>query len=437
MSSNDKFERDFEAFLNEGDPSLSALYRKLPQAEPDPKLDAAVLAMAHRALNPQLVATPSAQRTSAARRRARWIPALSAAATAVFAIGVAIKLGPHTWTERHEAPAAASAHDDGVVHVRTIDAPKPAPEPPVSPPPPSATGNVLAPAQQPAHGYARKPAPVPAEAMLQKSAPPPAAAPAPAPPAAAPPPIATEAPAVERQTQKKVEDVATPAPQAFPPAGSRSVEMDAVERKQAIAEGAWQRLHENDAAPAPEPAAKSASAEKRSAAAPLAPERVAPATAGPQPRAKTALSPSSPTAGLSAQQAPAAPALAREVPAKQAEATAPVAAQEAAAPTQSAQALGTASGAAAPATPRDEAKRADAAAAADKEEAPRDAKLKDFSAQTLRNSHLYPESWVAEIQRLIRTGHEAEAHENLTLFREKYPQYRLPADVERFAREAR
>ena len=66
MSSNEKFERDFESFLNGDDTSLSALYRKLPQAEPDAKLDEAVLAMAHRALNPQLVATPSAR---APRRR--------------------------------------------------------------------------------------------------------------------------------------------------------------------------------------------------------------------------------------------------------------------------------------------------------------------------------------------------------------------------------
>jgi len=42
MSSNEKFEREFEAFLNEEDSRLAALYRKLPQPEPDAKLDAAI-----------------------------------------------------------------------------------------------------------------------------------------------------------------------------------------------------------------------------------------------------------------------------------------------------------------------------------------------------------------------------------------------------------
>ena len=52
-SANEKFEREFEAFMNEEDSRLAALYRKLPQDEPDARLDAAVRSMAHRALNPQ------------------------------------------------------------------------------------------------------------------------------------------------------------------------------------------------------------------------------------------------------------------------------------------------------------------------------------------------------------------------------------------------
>ena len=35
MSGNEKFEREFEAFLTEEESRLAALYRKLPQAEPD------------------------------------------------------------------------------------------------------------------------------------------------------------------------------------------------------------------------------------------------------------------------------------------------------------------------------------------------------------------------------------------------------------------
>src|SRR6185369_12365546 len=76
MSSNEKFEREFADFLAEEDSRLASLYRKLPQLEPDSRLDGAVRAMAYRALNPQLVATPQAGSQS---RRGRWLPALGAA----------------------------------------------------------------------------------------------------------------------------------------------------------------------------------------------------------------------------------------------------------------------------------------------------------------------------------------------------------------------
>src|SRR6185312_6833396 len=167
MSSNEKFERDFDAFLNGDDAELSALYRKLPQPEPDAKLDAAVLAMAHRALNPQLVATPIATRRPAGRRT-HWLPALSAAATAVFAIGVAVKMAPRMWTERQTA-APAAARDEGVVHVRPVDAPAAPPVPPMSPPPPqSAASGALAGTREAVRAVTPKPATSLAP-VLQKS----------------------------------------------------------------------------------------------------------------------------------------------------------------------------------------------------------------------------------------------------------------------------
>ncbi len=52
-----------------------------------------------------------------------------------------------------------------------------------------------------------------------------------------------------------------------------------------------------------------------------------------------------------------------------------------------------------------------------------------YSAAVLRNSRLYPESWIAEIQRLLRAGRREEARQNLELFRSKYPDYRLPEDL--------
>jgi hypothetical protein len=130
MSSNEKFERELADFLAEEDSRLAALYRKLPQMEPDPRLDGAVRAMAHRALNPQLVATPQAG--SQKRHRGRWLPALGTAAGVVFAAGIAFRLGPSWHGERGETGAPASA----VISVRSLDAPPPAP--PLSPAPPPA-----------------------------------------------------------------------------------------------------------------------------------------------------------------------------------------------------------------------------------------------------------------------------------------------------------
>ena len=394
MSSNEKFERDFEAFLNGDDAQLSALYRKLPPAEPDAKLDAAVLAMAHRALNPQLVATPGSAPRSAARRRARWLPALGAAATAVFAIGVAVKMAPRMWTEQPPATPTA-ARDEGVVHVRPIDAP-PAelPAAPLSPPPPppqsAAASGALGGAREAAHAVAPKPAAPPAAPVLQKSVP------------VAAPPIAAEAPTAERVDEKKADNVASPAPRAFPNQPARSVEMDSVERKQAIAEGAWQRLHDADAS-----------------AQPGGSERTAPAETGfaaPATRAK-APAPAGAAAGLAA-------------PSRSAEEQKSVAADTVTVTGASVRRDDIETANPPPAKREAEAYRADKSARQEMAE-------RHYSAETLRNAKLYPESWMAAIQRLIRAGRRDDARQNLELFREKYPQYHLPADVERFAREAR
>jgi len=412
MSSNEKFERDFEAFLKqEGDAELAALYRKLPRPEPDARLDAAVLAMAHRALNPQLVATPQGEKhTSAARRRARWLPALTAAATAVFAIGVAVKMGPQ-WSERGSSapPAPAAARDDGVVHVRTLDEPAP-PPPPASPPPPPAPASTMAmsaPRQE-----AVRAAPKPAVPVPQQKA---------APVAEAAAPVLKPDTELGRKELEKVENVATPgaAPQAFPAAPARQPEMDAVERKQAIAEGAWQRLHDADTSnggAATGAVARSNAHEEKKPAAPAA------AVPAPEGRLQGSRSSSANATGLAAQAAPRA------------------AAEQQAAPADAVAVTGSGVRAAPAETPA-------AAAPVPRAAEPKDAKLQQdkakretargYSAETLRNARLYPESWVAAIQRLIRAGRRDDARENLDLFREKYPSYRLPADVERFARETR
>ncbi|MGH8042888.1 MAG: hypothetical protein ACREPN_12710 [Rudaea sp.] len=102
MNSNEPFERDFERFVGNDDSPLAALYRKLPQPEPDAQLDAAVRAMAYRVV---------AKTAQAPTRRHRWLPVLATAATLVLAAGIAIRMGPHTGTTRQSIPAAA--RDEG------------------------------------------------------------------------------------------------------------------------------------------------------------------------------------------------------------------------------------------------------------------------------------------------------------------------------------
>jgi hypothetical protein len=403
MSSNEKFERDFESFLKGDDARLSALYRKLPQAEPDAKLDEAVLAMAHRALNPQLVATPVAARTTPARRRARWLPAFGVAASAVFAIGVAVKMAPRMWTEQRTA-APAAARDEGVLHVRPIDAPIPAPEPPMSPPPPTsqtAASGALAGPREATRAAAPKPAAPAAPAPeLQKSAPPP------------PPPIAAEAAPLDRVQAKKVENVASPSPQAFPAQPARTSEMDAVERKEAIAEGAWHRLHDADA--------------------------TAPAGAAAAPRSTTATTAPQPIAE--------APATRANAPASAGGAAAGLSAQTRSSEDEKSQALDTITvtgshirrvdvETASPVVTIDQAQKQQAEAVRTDKAARQEQTRPKYSPDVLRNAKLYPESWMSEIQRLLRQGRRDDARQNLTLFREKYPEYHLPPDIDRFARE--
>jgi Meckel syndrome type 1 protein len=83
-----------------GEAELAALYRKLPQAEPGPALDQAVLRAAAQALDEERapIATP-------ARRRPRWPIAWGSAATLVLAAGLA-------WHMREMPEAAAPAVPD-------------------------------------------------------------------------------------------------------------------------------------------------------------------------------------------------------------------------------------------------------------------------------------------------------------------------------------
>ncbi|HSN01300.1 MAG TPA: hypothetical protein VLS52_09865 [Rudaea sp.] len=101
-SNNPQFEREFEAFLSGDDARLDALYRNLPQPEPNARLDAAVQAMARRAV----AATKSTTHTPT---RKRWLPMLSAAAVVTLAAGIAFRIGPQLWQRPTRQPEAQSA----------------------------------------------------------------------------------------------------------------------------------------------------------------------------------------------------------------------------------------------------------------------------------------------------------------------------------------
>jgi len=79
------------------------------------------------------------------------------------------------------------------------------------------------------------------------------------------------------------------------------------------------------------------------------------------------------------------------------------------------------------------ATQADAAAAPPEQEKFSETRQAPYSAELMRNSRLYPESWVAAIQRLVQEGRRDEALQNLQLFHKKYPNYRLPSDLKQLS----
>ncbi len=160
-SSNQKFERDFAAFLSGDDARLDCA---LPQAAAGRTRCAARRCRARAWRN---VPSPQWKRHCAHHAHGRWLPALSAAAIVALAAGIAFQLGPQLW----QRPAS-----------------RPEVEPTVAPPAPPPA------APQPGATAAGAP---------QESAAPAAIAPldVPAPPA----------------EMKKVENAASrPAPRAFP-----------------------------------------------------------------------------------------------------------------------------------------------------------------------------------------------------------------------------
>lgn len=386
MTHRNHHEREFEAFLAGEESELARLYRRLPQSEPDAKLDAAVLALARAAVEPQRV---NALRHATPRtRRPWWLVGLSSAAGLVLAAGVAWQMRnafhetlPGATSPAVSPAARAERAEREVVPISAI-VPPPEPAAPPAAPATSHAPPAAAPAQATTAGAG---APAPA---LAKPAPPPTAKTAAhrrqvevigadaadskdkslrfdaPPPAATPPP----APLAEAQT------AATPAnelaanaggataagagsgsgnapPQAFP---GGVPDYNSVERKAAIASGTRRDDYGLSA--------------EAAAADPLAKRE---------------------------QRAHANRQIAREQPAPQPEAAPPVASEA------------VASGAAAPAAT-----------------APTDS-----AAELQRNARLKPEEWAGKIRELLRAQRRADALENLALLRRTHPDYVLPEDL--------
>lgn len=170
------FDREFEWFLESSSSRLSELYRKLPQAEPDAQLDAAVRALAQRAT------TATTRKQIAAHRR--WLPVFGVAAVVALAVGFAFRLGPQLW----QRPAAVAPAEAVVAPTppanRTAPAAGSAPAALASPEP-AAESSAPAPAAKAATHNLQKvenapsrPAPraFPAPARAMREAPPPPAA---------------------------------------------------------------------------------------------------------------------------------------------------------------------------------------------------------------------------------------------------------------------
>jgi len=312
-------------------------------------------------------------------------------------------MGP-SLNERNETGAPSS----DVISVRPLDAPVPT-APPLSPAPPPAR------ASAPAAGAASaaKAVSAPPSTVTEQSK-------ADVRENAAELPKRGENQPADVGSLGKVEGVAKPAaqPQAFPEAAKtapakqkRASEMDAVERRQTMAAGAWQNLHDRD-----EQAGKDAKLEDKAAAQAVAPVA---APAGAAAQASGGFAPAQSESTPAAAPPPPAEPMPRSKAAPATSAAPPPMLQSApAAPPPAERALARPE---APLREESPAVRDDAAGAA------------PAQGQRMRstdpNARLYPEHWLANIRTMLKENRRDEALRSLGEFRRMYPDYHLPDDL--------
>ncbi|MBL8298791.1 MAG: hypothetical protein JNN30_10650 [Rhodanobacteraceae bacterium] len=405
MTHRNHHEREFEAFLAGEESELARLYRRLPQSEPDAKLDAAVLAMARAAVEPQRV---NALRHAKDRhRRPLWLVGLSSAAGIVLAAGLAWQMrGAYEATlpaSVDSASPAARAERD-VIPISAIVPEPPATSPPTAPASP-ATENAApamipapaspAPISQPSRPAppAAKPAASRREAALaaasndKKDQPFPAEAEAPreiaaTEPAREAPTSAVTAASAELGKSEGHVDVAgasSSKARAQPFPGATTQDYNSVERKAAIASGTRRDDYGLDT-----DAISSDPRVKREERSRLGLQRVKEKHSTGQELAVTADAP-----------AAAAPsALPQPLPPQDAH------------------------------TPKPTEAQPSGVVAVDNSP----------NAELLRNARLAPEEWIKTIRELLRAERKHDAIENLELLRRLYPDYALPKDLRELQR---
>lgn len=172
-----------------GEAELTALYRKLPQAEPGPALDQAVLRAAAKALADDAERAPATH----AVRRPRWPVALGSAAALVLVAGLAwhMREMPEATAPAAQAPADMAERSAPAPAAPAVPPPPAPPAPAMAAPPSPAAPPMAEPASARQAGAARASHPQARKATAQPEAEPqirqqvavPMPAPMPAPPA--------------------------------------------------------------------------------------------------------------------------------------------------------------------------------------------------------------------------------------------------------------
>jgi hypothetical protein len=404
MTHRNHHEREFEAFLAGEGSELARLYRRLPQSEPDARLDAAVLSLARAAVEPQRV--NALRHANVRHRRPLWLVGLSSAAGVVLAAGIAWQMR-NGFNESAAPTLRQSASARTERDVIPISAIVPPAEPTAPPPPPAlAPASASTPAPPPAKPASMHPKAAPRgrevelaaavdakkDSSLRSDVAAPADTSLPEPVAATTAQASTEPPAWESLANAEsssggVDKFAADAaqPQPFPGTGGVP-DYNSVERKAAIASGSRRDDYgvDVDAASA-DPLAKQEQRARvaRAAAKEKRPVEETAARAQSAPEAERQIAP----------RMAAAPAVAAS-PATSAAQAPPATATEAAPRPAAAGAVGNAA-----------------------------------SAELQRNAMLPPDEWVKRIRELLREERRADALENLELLRRKHPAYGVPADL--------